>query len=214
MRTTLRALLLAGSSLLMLSGCGEVATMKPIPMPTATATSTVTALPVVTIAPPIGKIAMVEYTSTGTPFSFSYPQSWDFNQFSDTHVEIFSPETTARKEKAESDPTIGDGNPVWPDVVISYYPTVAEEVDNITQNLGAKNLTELLQKDHELTVVGDMTLDGLPAKVVTTSGVSTSYGVYVEKGTGLYTILFNYKDSEQALSAEERSILLSLKLLK
>lgn len=212
MRTSFGALLLAGTSLLLLSACGEVATMTPSLVPTAT--STVTALPVITITPPAGKIAMVEYTSTGTPFSFSYPQSWDFNQPSDTHVEIFSPETTARKQKDESDPTIGDGNPLWPDVAISYYPTVAEEVDNTTQNLGAKSLTELLQKDTNLTVVGDTTLDGLPAKVVTISGVSTGYGVYVEKGTGLYTILFNYKDSEGALSAEERSILLSLKLLQ
>ena len=199
MTFSLRNQLLASVALVMLSACGQ-----------ETIISSTTSSP----SPIAGKVAMIDYSTPDIPFSFSYPQGWTVKQINATSVSIASPAMIEEQKLYAGEEIKGDAIPGLPKIEISYYPNIADEPTNKSRQYNAKTLTEYLAKIPSSEILGKTTVDGLPATEVELSQLILSYGVYVSKGTGIYIITFNHKGNEEALSAEERSDLLSLKLLK
>lgn len=200
MRTPFRTQILAGAALLLLAACGQ-----------ETIISSTTSAPTATTS---GKVAMIDYNVAGSPFSFSYPQGWTVKQINANRVSIASPAMIAEQKQFEGEDFRGDGIPGAPEVAINYYANIADEPNNKARQYGAKTLAEYLEKDPDDVVLGKTTIDGIPATQASRSGLGPLYIIYIPKGAGLYTVEFNHRDTDADLTAEERSILLSLKLLK
>lgn len=223
-------IVMVGVILISLTACGQATTVPNLPtvtplnpVTTTSQTITQTSSPIPTIpatsTPSVsGKVAMTVYTGPSTAFTFSYPKDWSVNQNEKDSVALSSPATLdARANYAEGvkNQTMPADTPaISTDVFVSYYSSIDDEPINKSGKLGAKNLTELFRRDDGSEVIGDTVVDGLPAKAVLWDGMPPIYKVYISKGTGIYVVSFPKSESEDTLTPEQRSILLSLKLLK
>ena len=207
------------SVVLVLSACGQTVSTPILSTPTTmrnTSTSMSTAIPSASMNPASSTSAvmgqMQKFEMTGVPFAFSYPATWLLNQDASTSVSLASPETLKMRQMYDSAPKAEGCATCEPNMVITYYPTIAEEPGNKIGRLGATSLSDLLKKDPNLKVLGTISVDNTPATEVDLTDMVRVYSLYIEKGKALYTVTFNNRANKSELSAEEKAILASLKL--
>jgi hypothetical protein len=149
------------------------------------------------------------YTSTSYAYSLKYPSGWSVDSTDIANISLISPESDKQNKECIS-PCEGS----VPDINIRYYASVADDEQNKGNNLGAKTLNELIQKDSLRESLGTTKLGGVSATQVLDGGFSSYYSVYAENNSHLYAVSLVRKSSKSSLSAIERAILASFKFNK
>lgn len=141
------------------------------------------------------------YTFANKGFSISYPADWTVTTTDNSDLVI--PIITLTKPNSTA---------IENDISVYYYPSVAEETENVGNNLGATTLDEYVAKNPMLRKIGATTLNGAPAYDVILGGEGAYYSVVAVKNQHLYKIMFNSYDSQSELTDTDRQILSSIKL--
>ena len=157
------------------------------------------------------------YTNSTYGFSFKYPKDWQLKENSGSNtdqaiVSVTSPETL---KKIEDQKKNGQNfGPYAEDVSIYYYASVADEIENKANKLGATTLDELVQKNKSIQKIGTLKLGGKDAIDVIWAGESTYYTVLSVNNDHLYKILFNNIQKKANLTSTEKTILSTFQFTK
>jgi hypothetical protein len=147
------------------------------------------------------------YTNTELGFSFKYPADWisvedNSANYNQARIAIVSPETN------KSDNMLGY------DIIINYYPTVADESRNKARKLGATSLNELISKDSEILKIGEINLGNVMGIDYISIGMIPNYEMAVERNNHLYNIAFANNQTKESLTSVEKQILSTFQFTK
>lgn len=160
------------------------------------------------------------YENVKYGFSFKHPADWKItenpeNNFENPAIILASPEILKRLEEEKAmfnGENYGISDPAY-NILIYYFPSTEEEIQNKANNLGAKNLDELIQRE-TMTKIGDIKINGIPAIEVTEHGEGEYYAVFIEKDGHLYKVFFSDIWQTENILAIEKKILSTFKFIK
>lgn len=143
------------------------------------------------------------YTSTDYGFTIKYPKDWVVSEItasttSNPGIALASPTTVSNRSQWEAPQN---------DINITYAATVATDVMNVLNKLGATTLDEYITKNNELTKIGSVSLGGTEGKDAIANGMAAYYSIYVVKNDHLYNVFFNTVPSKDKLTDTEKNIL-------
>ena len=152
---------------------------------------------------------MQTFLQPDIPFTFSYPENWTVQYAPNAPVTVLSPESMAARKDAQIE-ALG----YQPDIVIYYYPTVADEPNNKANNIGAENWEDLVNNDRNIMVTGEVQIAGKQAIAVVQLNNGEIFAYYIPNGDALYVVQFPHRKDSVDVSDMEMEIVNSLKLLK
>jgi len=165
--------------------------------------------PVITPEPTsVSSADWLVYKNPTYGFGFKYPKEWKAQEkvgpnSDQAVVSLTSPETS---QKTSSSTNVGPLSQY--DFSVYYYDSVAEEIENKSNNWGATTLDELISKSKgvvKLTAVSK--LGDANAIDVVWSGEGTYYTILATKNNHLYKIFFANRSAATELTLNEKEIL-------
>ena len=151
------------------------------------------------------------YRHSSLGFQLKYPEGWKFKS-STTGVTLNSPENQESLRQIETKKVYSEG---YSDTLtVLYYDSVAQELENTSNNLGAKTLDELVERNTMIARISKIEFAGEPAWLVTRGGFGAYFTTLMEHQGHLYEISFGYKATPEELTRTERAILNSFSFTK
>lgn len=150
------------------------------------------------------------YTNDTYGFSFKYPKDWVVSEIpasatSNPGVALASPATVSNRSQWEAPQN---------DINITYAATVATDVVNVLNKLGATTIDDYVTKNNELTKIGTVNLGEVKGIDTIANGMAAYYNIYVVKNNHLYNVFFNTVPSKDKLTDTDNQILSTFQFTK
>lgn len=150
-----------------------------------------------------------KYTSPSYGYSIDFPKTWTWNGTDPKVVTLDTPENAALIKNVQPNTDASPHN-----IYIYYYPSIAEEFENVANKYGATTLAELMTKSNDLSQVADTTLGGVAAKGAVRAGMLSSYSIFAVNNNHLYEIVFGHAEDKTKLTATDTQILSTFQFTK
>lgn len=157
------------------------------------------------------------YKNEDLGFEFKYPKGWVIEKPTVDNfgavVYLNSPRNEEHKEDLKNDNrTFGED--YMYDITVSFYKNIEKEPENEMNNLNAKTIRELIDKNSVITDAKKIRfMDNKVAWEMTWGGFSSYYVILIENDKGnIYKILFGNIDKREKLSTEEKGFLENFKI--
>lgn len=143
------------------------------------------------------------YSSKEYGFSFKYPGDWTLSEVAasasnNPGIALARPTTVSNRSQWEAPQN---------DIHIYYATTVALDVTNAVNKLGAITLDEYISKNTELTKIGSTVLGGVTGVDAIVAGMSSYYSIYAVKNNHLYNFFFDTVPTKDKLTDTEKTII-------
>lgn len=140
-------------------------------------------------------------------YEIKYPKDWILNNENKERITLNNQEN----EKVEAG-VYNEG--YMEDIIINYYSSISEELENKLNNFGATTLDELVAKNRFYGSPNKIIFAGKDAYELIAGGFGAYYSILIEKNSHLYTITFGNRSKKIALTEIDKEILNSFKFIE
>ena len=153
-------------------------------------------------------------------FEVRYPEGWillkDTKDYGEVDYNILlmlnGPTNEMLKAKITNGEYYGEG--YIEDIRINYYKSIAEEPENIWNNLGATTLRDFVESNPLIDNVAEISFAGYPAFEMIRGGFALYYTIMVDKDGEIYEIFFGNTSDKMVLGNVEKQILSTFRFME
>lgn len=152
------------------------------------------------------------YKNEQHEYGIRFPKNWVINKSDPKHIVLNSKENEGILEKIKRKEMYGEG--YASDIYINYYSSVSEEPENLLNQLEAKTIDELVERNELISKVEKVKFANETAWVVVKGGFGAYLTIFVEHNNHLYEVMFGNKEKINDLSQVDYQILDSFSFLE